>query len=261
MERHRVKRTYAALGLIGLICLTGCNQTPEPAPAPSGSTTVDPTEPSEVASEAPEASTAAEASAAPQEPAIKTASYPPRDDCTKQAGWRDFRAKLGLAVARRDADALAALTAPEVQLDYGGGHGIDTMRKRLTDKDYRLWDKLTAILPLGCGFQGGLAAMPWVFWNTPEKLDPYQGMWVTGMGVPLLETASPTAKPLAPLDWALVEAAPHMEANPKFLKVTELASKTTGYVDAKRVRSVIDYRMIAEPKDGGWRITAVIAGD
>lgn len=196
---------------------------------------------------------------APDAPAI--ASYPPRDDCAKQPGWRGFRARLAQAVVRRDADALVTLAEPDVQLDYGGGHGAEELRKRLDSPDYRLWDKLAAILPLGCGFQGGLAAMPWVFWNTPESLDPYQGMWVTGTDVPLREKPAPDAPVLATLDWALVEAAPHTQASSKFVKVTPAGTKLSGYIDPGALRSVIDYRVIVEPKVGDWRITAFIAGD
>lgn len=261
-------RTLRGLALAALIALAGCDRTAEPgasasageqpaqtAAAPAASASAEPVS----AAATREESTAA--SGAADEPAVKAASYPPRDDCAKQPGWRAFRDMLGHAVARRDGDALTALVSPEVQLDYGGGHGIDTLRRRLDDQDYRLWDKLAAILPLGCGFQGKLAALPWIFWNTPETLDPYQGMWVTGSAVPLRENPAATAAPLATLDWALVEAAPHKEANPRFLKVTLPQTGTSGYVEAGKLRSVIDYRVIAEPSGGSWRITAIIAGD
>ncbi|MEO0031969.1 MAG: hypothetical protein RIS94_1727 [Pseudomonadota bacterium] len=260
-------RACGSLALVIALALAGCGkaESPEPtgsasatAPADAASASEEVTEP---AASASAMEPAAEASAEPEPATPAITSYPPRDDCAKQAGWREFRAQLSQAVARRDADALVALTAPDVQLDYGGGHGTDELRKRLVSPDYRLWDKLGAILPLGCGFQGGLAAMPWIFWNTPESLDPYQGMWVTGTDVALHDKPAANAPSLATLDWALVEAAPHKDANPKFMKVTPAGTKLTGYVAATALRSVIDYRVIAEPKDGAWRITAFIAGD
>jgi hypothetical protein len=205
------------------------------------------------------AATPANPAQAPAKPA--PGSYPPRDDCSKQAGWTDFRARLADAVARRDADLLVSLTEPDVQLDFGGGSGTQELRKRLDAPNYRLWDELTKILPLGCAYADGSAAMPWLFLNAPANADPYEAMWVTGSAVPLREEASPTARQVGKLDWAIVNVGPYNEPNPKFLKVTDPQSKASGYVDAKSLRSLIDYRLIAESKDGNWRITALIAGD
>jgi hypothetical protein len=205
------------------------------------------------------AATPAKPPEAPAKPA--PGSYPPRDDCSRQAGWADFRARLADAVARRDADLLVSLTDPEVHLDFGGGSGTDELRKRLDAPNYRLWDELAAILPLGCGFADGSAAMPWIFLNAPATADPYATMWVIGSGVPVREAASATARQAGKLDWAAVTAGPYTQINPEFLKVTDPETKLAGYVDTKSLRSLIDYRLIAQGKGGKWRITVFIAGD
>lgn len=210
---------------------------------------------------------------APAQPAAKQASvavpgarpapgsYPPRDDCSKQAGWSEFHKRLADAVTRRDADLLVSLTAPDVHLDFGGGSGTEELRKRLDAPNYHLWDELAKVLPLGCAFADGSAAMPWIFLNAPATADPYETMWVTGSGVPLREAGSASARQVGSLDWSIVAVGAYTELNPKFLKVTDAERKLTGYVDAWSLRSLIDYRLVAEAKDGKWRITAFIAGD
>jgi len=34
-----------------------------------------------------------------------------------------------------------------------------------------------------------------------------------------------------------------------------------GYVDAGKLRSLVDYRVVADKTDSGWKIMAIIAGD
>jgi len=252
-----MKAGFAAVALIGIGLLGGCGTEPSPTAAPSASAAArEAAPPASAASSTPQA----EASGAAA-PLIKAASYPPRDDCAAQPGWPAFRVRLEAAVARRDVAALAGLTDPDVQLDYGGGHGIAEMKQRLDDKDYKLWDQIAAMLPLGCGLAQGSATLPWIFANAPEDADPYAAMLVLGPDVPAYAKASAASPVVGKLDWALVAMAEGSSADGEFAKVT-LPGGGTAFIENARLRSVIDYRLIAE-RGGkqGWRITALIAGD
>lgn len=244
---------FAAPTLLALTLLAGCGQQTT-APEPPAS---------RAASDAPPAAEPSVAAPAPSQapaPLIKAASYPPRDDCAAQPGWPAFRTRLEQAVARRDAAALAALTDPDVQLDYGGGNGIAVMKQRLTDKDYKLWDQIAALLPLGCGFKEGQAFLPWIFWNAPDDTDPYTAMLVQGADVPAHAKASAASPVVGRLNWALVAMAEGSSPDGAFAKVN-LPAGGTAFVENARLRSVIDYRLIAERGKQGWRITMLIAGD
>ena len=50
-----------------------------------------------------------------------------------------------------DADALIALTDPDVTLDFGGGSGVEELRKRLDGGAYNSWRNLADAVRLGCG--------------------------------------------------------------------------------------------------------------
>ena len=45
-----------------------------------------------------------------------------------------------------------------------------------------------------------------------------------------------------------------------FQQVT-LADKSSGFVATDKLRSLLDYRLIASSRNGRWRITSLIAGD
>lgn len=193
-------------------------------------------------------------------PLLKAASYPPRDDCAPLPGWREFRAKLEQAAAQRDAAALAALTDPAIKLDFGGGQGIKEMQRRLGDKDYRLWDQITAMLPLGCAVQDGAATLPAIFASAPADVDPYSGMLVLGSAVPAYAKPDAASPALAAMNWAIVNVPEYAGPEQAYTKVT-LPGGKTAYVESAKLRSLIDYRLIAERGKKGWQITALIAGD
>lgn len=192
---------------------------------------------------------------------LKAPSYPPRDDCAALPGWPEFREKLEAAVAKRDPDALATLIDRDVRLDFGGGAGVAEMRQRLDDPDYRLWDEIAAILPLGCGQQYGGAAMPWIFANAPAGADAYEGILVLGSDVPAYAQADRSAPVTAVLNWPIVEVSNYKGKDAPFTEVILPQNAGTAFVETARLRSLIDYRLIAERGQQGWRITALIAGD
>jgi hypothetical protein len=81
---------------------------------------------------------------------------------------------LATAVANRDEVMLLPLFAPDVLLDFGGGSGREELRRRLNDPEYRLWDELEALLPLGCaeGADGGIT-MPWLWAQDLDEDDAF----------------------------------------------------------------------------------------
>lgn len=249
-----IKAAWTGAALIALSLLAGCGQSTSPTAPPSSSASN--TAPEVASSAAPPERTAS----APLTPLLRAASYPPRDECNALPGWPEFRTKLEQAVAKRDADALAALTDPGVKLDFGGGGGIKEMRVRLRDKDYKLWDEIAALLPLGCAADESGATMPWIFAKAPDDVDAYSGMLVLGSAVPAYAKPSADSQALATLNWAMVTVEEYQGENPPFTKVT-LPGGKTAFVETAKLRSIIDYRLLASHTRQGWRIDGLVAGD
>lgn len=245
---------------VALAALTGCGSGSEPRASPSaGEPSALPPQPvatPELASDPePDASEAALPAPSP----LQQARYAPLDECAKQPGWPAFRKALMAAVKARDSQALAKLAAPDVALDYGGGSGAAELVKRLNDPETQLWQELAAILPLGCAMQGGLAAMPWVFWNVPEDTDSYSAVIVLGDDTPLLDKAD--GKPVRDVGWAIVNIDPMAFDTSAPATRVSMNDGTRGWIETRKLRSLLDYRLIVEPEDGQWQITAFIAGD
>lgn len=247
-----MKHFKTVLALTALGVLAGCENAQDAKADRSSSASASP-----VSDDA----SAGDAAAGATGPVLKAASYPPRDDCASLPGWSEFSEALKTAVARRDADALAALSDSDVVLDFGGGAGVAELRRRLDDPDYLLWDEIAAILTLGCGQQYGGAAMPWIFANTPADADAYDGMLVLGSAVPAYARADRSAPVKAVLNWPLVKVSAYNGKDAPFTEVILPQNAGTAHVETARLRSLIDYRLIAERGQKGWRITALIAGD
>lgn len=254
------RRTSPLTALAALAALAGCGSGGEPAAPPSAKASAPaapPSAPAPQATDAPEPEPSNLATASPAPP--PATRYAPRDDCTTQPGWPAFRKSLVAAIKARDAQALAKLAAADITLDYGGGSGPAELIKRLEDPETKLWQELDAILPLGCAIQGGLAAMPWVFWNVPEDIDSYSAMLVLGEDTALLDKAG--GKPIGSAGWTIVGINPmDFDTGARTTRITT-HDGTKGWIETRKLRSLLDYRLIAEPKDGQWQITAFIAGD
>lgn len=264
---------FAALPL----ALAACERKPEPAPSESHFPVAAPSadaqpsaEPEALPSATPTLSLPVKPTPEPEFTAADTASalpamaLPPRDDCTALPGWSAFRGKLEQAVQARDGAALAALSSPDVTLDYGGGHGPAQLQKRLSaPTGAAIWTDLARIMPLGCAVEKDLVVMPWFFWNVPEEVDPGMTMLVTGEGVPLRAKASDKAEEIDRLDWSLVSLAPRPGFDPaaRYTAVITGKPQRKGWIETAKLRSLLARRIIAERKSGEWKISALVAGD
>lgn len=249
------------IGLSASLALAACGS--EPDPHATASATAIPQTTTSAAAIAPLAAPAPSEvppEPPPGEPADPPlARYAPRDDCASQPGWPNFRKALGAAIRARDAEALAALAAPDVALDYGGGSGIAELKLRLADPETDLWEEMAAILPLGCAMEGGLAALPWVFWHMPDTVDSYRAMLVLGDDTPLRDR--PGGQAVTSVGWSIVTLdSSDLDASAPATRVT-LEDGRKGWIATASLRSMLDYRLIAEQVDGKWRVTAFIAGD
>lgn len=187
--------------------------------------------------------------------------YAPRDDCDRLPGASAFRHKLADAVVRGDAGALAAMASPEVKLGFAGDDGRDRFLARLMRPDDELMAEIARLLPLGCAVNaGGGLTMPWHFAQDMGDIDGFEATIVTGEEVPLRRAADATAPVLRRLSWDLVALDAGLYPERPYQQV-RLADGTRGHVETRRLRSLLDYRLLVDREGGEWRITAILAGD
>ncbi len=186
--------------------------------------------------------------------------YAPKDECGAVPDAAQFRNMLADAVYRRDAAAIVALASPDIELDYGGGAGREELRRRLSSKRAELWLALDDLMRLGCAVHDGTLILPWFFDQDMGDADPYDVWLVKGAAVPLLERPDAGGRAVRSLSWQIVSVAGN-DPDAPLQQVRVIGGADTGYVETASLRSLIDYRLLAERSGDGWRITAFIAGD
>lgn len=196
----------------------------------------------------------------PAPTALANGQWAPQDTCDTVEGADLFRRQLATAVAARDADVLAALAADDVKLDFGGGAGRAELRRRLADESAGLWGELDVLLKLGCSAnrQGGIT-IPWIFDQDLGRIDPASTMLVIGEDVPVLDAPNAESRQLGTVSWDTVKITA-LQPDEPYQRV-ELAEETPGFIATDKLRSLLDYRLIASSRNGRWRITSFVAGD
>ena len=196
----------------------------------------------------------------PEPEPLAKGPYAPRDTCGDLEGAAAFRRELAEAVRLRDEDALLALAAEDIKLDFGGGAGRAELRKRLNSGDWELWQELDELLALGCAVnkQGGLT-IPWYFEQTITGVDAMTGMIVTGEEVPLRASPEDDAAPVRTISWDVVEIG-SFRPDERYQQVTTIDGEQ-GYIATDKLRSLIDYRLSATSRNGRWSIVTLLAGD
>jgi hypothetical protein len=196
----------------------------------------------------------------PEPEPLAAGKWAPKDTCAEVEGAGPFRRQLAATIEARDADVLAALAAEDVKLDFGDGAGRAELRNRLNDESRGLWAELDTLMTLGCSAnkEGGIT-LPWFFDQDLGVSDPFTAWLVTGEAVPVFAGPDRTAERRASVSWDMVEIA-KFDPEADFQAV-ELADGTTGFVATDKLRSAVDYRLIASSRNGRWRIISFVAGD
>lgn len=240
-----------------VLILAACGSSPDEAPAAQGQSKA--------------GAPAATASATPQDEArlllnrqvvpAQAGPFAPHNDCGKLPGAAQFRERLAEAVVRRDAAAIAALADPDIKLGFGGDDGRPRFLQKLKDPEGETLPELAGVLALGCAVDesGGLT-LPWFFAQDMGEVDAYDAMLVTGVDVPLQATAEPTSAVTRKLSWDMVSLVSGLYPDQRAQRV-KTADGTEGYIATDKLRSLLDYRLLATKVNGEWRITAFLAGD
>jgi hypothetical protein len=244
---------YPSLGIV--LALAACNSGSEGAAAPSASELA--TAPAGSAKPANDAAALLDSLSRPQQ----KGRYAPRDDCGRLPGAAAFRRKLAAAVLKGDAEGVAALASPDVKLGFAGDDGRERFLAQLKDPKGELMGEIRRLLPFGCAVdaEGNLTA-PWYFAQDLGDIDGYTAMIVTGEGVPLRTAADAKSRVKLRISWDLVELNAGLYPGKEFQAV-ETGVGTKGYMPTAKLRSLLDYRLLASREGGDWKITAILAGD
>ncbi len=188
--------------------------------------------------------------------------FAPEDQCTGLYGFDSFRGQLRRTVTFRDAKGLAALADPAIKLDFGGTSGVEALTSKV-EADPELWDDMADVLALGCASESETSAtMPAFFATMPKDVDGTSAYLVTANDAPVYTDAEGTTPGDATISWDLVKLVGDAPAEgAEFAEVATLDGKTTGYMKLSQLRSAIDYRILANRGDDGWKIAAFVAGD
>ncbi|MFL0357220.1 hypothetical protein ACI5KX_12165 [Erythrobacter sp. GH1-10] len=186
----------------------------------------------------------------------------PRNACGELEGADDFRMALVTAVANRNADMLEPLVHPQILLDFGGGAGWDELRARLKATDYDLWAELDEVTRLGCavGYEDAIV-MPY-YWSQDLGFDdPFSTYVVMGGDVPLYSEPDENARLIDRLGWESIMVRMELEEPGQIYAPVRTRDGKEGFMKYEQIRSQIDYRLIAERREGRWVITTFVAGD
>lgn len=193
----------------------------------------------------------------------------PVDDGPKHAGFLAFRRQLLGLLKRRDVRALLPLLCSDVKSSFGGDDTVaDFISYWQLDgqlgkpEDSRLWSVLTEVLSLGGRLRPPDAFdAPFVSADWPHEVDPFTHVLALGAAVPLQHAPSHRAATVARLDHEIVEVLDSLDQGPERWHKVRAHAGLTGYLDARQVRSPIDYRAHFIEQQGQWRLQSLLAGD
>jgi hypothetical protein len=214
------------------------------------------------------AGSALAAPAAALTPARKTKPVPMVNQATRDPALAKIIAAMLAAAKAKDWKRLEPHVAPAIRLDFGGGSGRAEFARRLAGRRW-VWDELVWVLEHGGRFQkDGTFMAPYTFSVETGDLDVFEAGVLVAKAKAHAEPRE-SARVVAELDRALVRVTDWKtnDGTPSpFHRRTdwvrvELAGKREAWIQAKYVRSVVDFRAGFRKVRGVWKMDAFLAGD
>lgn len=214
------------------------------------------------------AGTALATPAAALTPARRTKPITMFNEATRDPSLVKAIAEMLAAARAKDWKRFAPHVDARIQLDFGGGAGRAEFGKRLARSPAH-WDELVWVLEHGGKFEkDGTFMAPYTFSADTGKLDPFEaGVLVAKAKVhaeprenaPVLAEFDRTA--IKVIDWKGDEKTPRPFYKRQDWVQVELDGKRKGWLQAKYVRSAVDFRAGIKKVRGAWKMNVFIAGD
>jgi hypothetical protein len=183
----------------------------------------------------------------------------PADQAPSMPDFVRYRARLRMAVERRDVNAVVELMDPDIKLGFDDSSGVGMFRTTVAEYP-QIWEELRTALALGGGYRSeDVFEAPYVFALWPTDFNSFECGAIVGRNVRMRSAPRTDAPILAALSYSIVRI--NVEKAVKEWMHVELADGRTGYIAERYVRSPIDYRALFNLIDGRWRMTAFVAGD
>lgn len=197
--------------------------------------------------------------------AFKKVLLLPPEQSILDASFADYRRELLQAVEKRDANALLALTAENIDYSFGGSEPNKESFARemnLNDPHSPFWSNLKTVMDLGCVETRAHEEVqcPYVFASWPDGFDGFSDFAVVKRNARLYKKPNESSKVIRKLELEIVRERASRGTPSKWLSVlTHEGAK--GFVKRDAIRSPIDYRAFFTKKDDHWLMNIFIAGD
>jgi hypothetical protein len=197
----------------------------------------------------------------------------PVDEAKKDASFLAFRAKLISVVKKQDVKYILSIVDKNIQNGFGGDNGIDEFIQwwKIRSPGSKFWSEFLPVITNGGRLskeeKDTIFSAPYNSTEFPGDLDAFEHQIIFGNNVNLRTKPDLKSEAVARLSYNIVKvdyqnsvADVKKEGEYLWLKVETLGGKK-GFVNAKFVRSPIDYRAVFVKKGRSWKLTAFVSGD
>jgi hypothetical protein len=192
----------------------------------------------------------------------------PRDEADES--FRQFRATMLDALARRDTTALYAILAPEIKNSFGGDDGIDGFRRvwRMDDPQTAVWSAFARVLRMGGRRTSDTTfTAPYVYAFWPDDVDAFEHVAVTTENAVIRTGPAESADALGTASHSIIRFTgwssnpAHPLAHDTTWAHVGLRDKREGWMRAADVYSPVSWRAMFVKRQGRWLMVLLVAGD